>query len=277
MIAIKKLATDYIRDIALITLLAIMGLILAAGFSHADNAADMAKQSQNPVSSIISLPFENNTNFGVGPENAATNVLNIKPIYPVSLGEWNLVHRGILPIIYQGERFLGEGSEFGLGDFNYQGFFTPAKPGKIIWGVGPSLVFPTHTDDRLGSGKWSAGPAALVLTMPGSWVLGVLAQNVWSYAGPSNEPDVNQFVFQYFINYNLSNGWYLTSTPTLTADWEANNSNRWTIPFGGGAGRLFKIGDQITDVKAQAFWYAEKPEYAADWTLQIMFKLLFPK
>jgi len=164
-----------------------------------------------------------------------------------------------------------------MGDFKYQGFFTPAKAGKIIWGVGPSLVIPTSTDDRLGSDKWSAGPTALVLAMPGPWVFGVLAQNVWSFAGPSSEDSVNQFLCQYFINYNLGEGWYIASTPTITSNWKAEGGDKWTVPFGGGIGRLFRIGTQAVDLKAQAFYNVERPDYAANWSLQVMFKLLFPK
>jgi len=118
----------------------------------------------------------------------------------------NLINRFILPVIYQEERFEGEGSEFGLGDFTYQAFFSPAKPGKIIWGVGPALVFPTNTDDRLGADNWSAGPAAVALAKPGHWLFGALVQNVWSYAGDNDALDMRFFSFQYFINYNFESG-----------------------------------------------------------------------
>ena len=93
---------------------------------------DLAKASQNPIGNLISLPFENNTSFSEGPEDATVNTLNLKPLYPVNLGAWNLINRGIFPVIYQGERVEGEGSEFGLGDFTYEGFLSPADPGSII-------------------------------------------------------------------------------------------------------------------------------------------------
>ena len=101
------------------------------------------------------------------------------------------------------------GSEFGLGDTTYQLFLSPANPGKIIWGAGPSIVAPTATARRFGSKKWSGGPNFVALAMPGNWVLGTLVQNVWSFAGDSDAADVNKFLAQYFINYNLSNGWYI--------------------------------------------------------------------
>jgi hypothetical protein len=158
-------------------------VLTIATFAAADDQADLAKESQNPIGNIISLPFENNFDFGVGPEDAFVYTLNLKPVYPLNLGKVNLINRFILPVIYQEERVEGEGSEFGLGDFNYRAFFSPAKLGKVIWGAGPAFVFPTNTDDRLGVDKWSAGPAFVALAKPGPWLFGLLTQNVWSYAG----------------------------------------------------------------------------------------------
>ena len=263
----------------------------SVGIAHADES--LAKESQNPLSTVVSLPFENNTLFGIGPSDATANALNIKPVYPVRVGNWNLVNRLIAPVLWtegQSEDVLGsvdagfgssasllQGSEFGLGDMTYQGFFTPAESGKVVWGVGPTFVIPTHTAERFGTNKWSVGVSAVVLTMPGKWVLGGLVQNAWSFAGPSGDPDVNQFVGQYFVNYNLSSGWYLSSSPVITANWEAPSGNRWTVPLGGGVGRLVRFGKQPVDFKLAAYANVEKPEFGPDWSLQFQVKMLFPK
>ncbi len=238
---------------------------------------DLAKKSQNPIGNLISVPFENNTSFGSGSENAVVNSLTLKPVYPVNLGKLTLINRAILPIIYQEERVKGEGSEFGLGDFTYQALFTPAKPGKLIWGIGPAFIFPTNTDDRLGVDKWSAGPAVIVLAKPGPWLVGSLIQNFMSFAGDDDAPDVNLFSLQYFVNYNFEGGWYLSSTPTITADWETDSDDRWTVPSGGGVGRLVRFGKQPVDFKLQVFGNAVKPDGAADLELQFQVKFLFPK
>ena len=261
------------RILAIVTCL----VLTVAPFAVADDQEDLAKESQNPIGNIISLPFENNFDFGVGPEDALVYKLNLKPVYPMTFGKVNLINRFILPVIYQEERFEGEGSEFGLGDFTYQAFFSPAKLVKIIWGTGPAFIFPTNTDDRLGVDKWSAGPAVVALAKPGHWLFGTLVQNVWSYAGDSDVPDVNFFSFQYFINYNFKNGWYISSTPTITADWEADSDERWTVPIGGGVGRLVKFGKQPVDLKLQGFYNVENPKGTADWSLQLQVKLLFSK
>jgi hypothetical protein len=253
---------------------------------------DLAKESQNPIGNMISLPMQNNTYSGVGPDEQWANSFQFQPVYPVNFGKINLINRAIIPINYLASQELSFPanahleSEFvtfesdsvaGLGNITYQGFLSPAEPGKIIWGAGPVLQIPTATDERLGTDKWSGGIGAVALTMPGKWVLGFLGYNIWSFAGPSDEEDVNSMLFQYFVNYNLSNGWSLTSTPVITANWEADKNQRWTIPFGLGVGRLIKIGKQPIDFKVQPFWYAEKPDNGPEWSLQLQVKFLFPK
>ncbi len=267
-----------------------MAVILFACTVSADQ--DLAKQSQNPIGNMISLPMQNNTYFDVGPAGEWANSFQFQPVYPVNFGKVNLVNRVIIPFNYLASQnvtvpareqvqddFLtfDTDSVGGLGNITWQGFISPAKPGKLIWGAGPVLQIPTHTDDRLGTDKWSAGPGFVALAMPGTWVLGGLGYNIWSFAGPSDADDVNSLLLQYFINYNLANGWYLTSAPVLTANWEADSSQRWTVPLGGGFGRLVKFSKQPVDFRLQSFWYAEKPDNGPDWSLQIQVKLLFPK
>jgi len=248
-----------------------------AGGSEAE-VSDLAKKTQNPVSDLISLPLQNNFNFGVGPGNDVQWILNIQPVAPVRIAEnWNLINRPIIPVIYQPEIEPGTGSQFGLGDIQYQAYLSPANPGKVIWGAGVALGFPSATENELGTDKWTAGPGIVALTMPGNWVIGALANNVWSYAGCGDQ-DVNQLLIQPIVNYNLSKGWYLTSVPIITANWEADSGNRWTIPIGGGAGKVQKFGKQPVNAQLQAFYNLDKPENTgADWQLRFQVQLLFPK
>ena len=228
------------------------------------------------------MPFENNANFNAGPDDKVLNVLNIKPVVPIKLNDdWNLINRAIIPLISQpGVDGASIGRKNGLGDITYQGFFSPANPGKVIWGLGPAISIPVGAD-QFSSNKWSAGPAAVVLTMPGHWVVGALVQNIWSFAGKSSAEDVNAFTFQYFLNYNIPNGggWYLTSTPVITANWKEDSDNKWSVPFGGGAGRVFNIGKQHVNTKLQGFYTPSslRPDGASDWNLQFSFTFLFPK
>ena len=172
---------------------------------------------------MISVPFQNNFNFHVGPHDQLQDILNIQPVIPITLDrDWNLITRWVTPVISQPPLTVTGEREFGLGDINPSFFFSPKQPTHgIIWGIGPTFVFPTGTDKTLTQGKYSIGPTFVALTIQGPWVLGVLVNNVWSFAGKSNRGPVNQMLLQPFVNYNLPGGWYLTSSPIITADWEA--------------------------------------------------------
>jgi hypothetical protein len=155
-------------------------------------------------------------------------------------------------------------------------FLSPTSSSKFIWGAGPTFTLPTATDWRLGGGKFSLGPTAVALTMQGPWVIGALANNQWSVAG-WGEKDVNQLLVQPFVNYNIGDGWYLTSSPIMTSNWEARSSDHWTVPVGAGVGKLFRLGRLPINTSLQAYYNVEKPKYAADWQLrfQVQFLLRF--
>ena len=241
-------------------------------------ADDLAKQAQNPVADLISLPLQNNTNFGIGPDDRTQNILNIQPVWPFKLSDdWNLITRTILPVMSQplpsGDR------QTGLGDTTLTAFLSPRDSGKWIWGAGPVILIPTSTDDALGLGEWGGGLSAVFLTMPGNWVVGSLFSNVWANSDDPGRDDVNLFSWQYFLNYNIPNsdGLYVVSAPIITANWEADSNDRWTIPFGGGVGKIFRIGRQPMNAQISAYYNVEKPEYGPDWQLRAQLQLLFPK
>jgi hypothetical protein len=265
------------KTICLIVALGLASIMIVSPvFGEESKQADLAKQAQNPIASLISLPIQNNTNFGIGPDDETQNVMNIQPVLPFSISDnVNLITRTIVPLISQPDFYTGgQGREFGIGDTTFSAFFSPSKPATLTWGVGPVFVLPTATDDTLGSDTWSGGVSVVGLVMPGKWVVGSLLSNVWDFSG---DQDVNFFTWQYFINYNMSNGWYLTSAPIITANWEADSGNQWTVPFGGGVGKIFKIGKQNLNAQVQAFYNVEKPEHAPDWQLRLQLQFLFPK
>ena len=175
--------------------------------------------AQNPMGHFKALYLENNTLFGLGPSDATANILNIKPVWPLILDDWNLVNRLILPVIWMegqdrdippeirdlarqrgvavgaGELSLDLEDAFGLGDFTYQAFVARHRPGKLVWGIGPTFTVPTHTDARLGVDKWSGGVAGMLLTESDRWVFTDVAQNIWSFAGDDDAGEVNRFWF----------------------------------------------------------------------------------
>jgi hypothetical protein len=271
----------------LVVVLAVMVLAGPLGAEQTSDT-DLAKKTQNPVADLISVPFQHNFNFNTGPENRTVWVLNVQPVIPITLSEhWNLITRTIMPIVNQPPLAPGVDHAFGLGDINPTLFLSPAGSEKLIWGFGPTFTFPTATSKELGSGKWSAGPAAVALVVQGPWVIGMLVNNQWSFAGWSDH-DVNQLLMQPFVNYNFAKGWYAVTAPILTADWTAAKGNQWTVPLGLGGGKLFRLGDLVGDAlgdlgklpintQLQAFYNAVTPDYGPDWQLRFQVQLLFPK
>jgi hypothetical protein len=256
----------------------------------ADDTAALAKATQNPVASLISVPLQNNSNFGVGAYNRTQDVFNIQPVIPEPLSEnWMLITRIIQPIVWQPYPTQNAGGQMGIGDMNPTFFVSPAKPGKLIWGFGPAIVIPTATSPALGQGKLSFGPSAVALVQPGHWTLGALVNNVFSVAGSTHRPYVNQMLLQYFINYNMKKGWYLTSSPIVTANWRSKGSGEastgndttggsvWTVPFGGGAGRIMRLGFQPVNISASFYGNAVHPPGASPWGMRLQIALLYPK
>ncbi|MCM8531643.1 MAG: hypothetical protein NE330_10820 [Lentisphaeraceae bacterium] len=254
-------------------------LRLASSAPQVENKVDadeaLARQSQNPVADLISIPFQNNTNFDVGARDKTQNILNIQPVIPINLNEdWNLITRTIVPLISQSALFDGWEKEQGIGDITFTAFFSPRNNSEWVWGAGPAIVMPTASDSRLGTDKWSIGPSVVALRMDGKQVYGGLVSNVWSIEGSGE--NVNLMTFQPFYNYNFDAGFYFTSSPVLNANWE-NDGEKWTVPVGGGLGKIFRIGQLPVNVSLQAFTNIVKPDHAADWTLRFQVQLLFPK
>jgi hypothetical protein len=277
-------------DSLLLATLLLATTLPAQKAAPANDTETLAKATQNPVASLISVPFQNNTNFAIGTYDRTQNVLNVQPVIPTKIStHWMLISRIIQPIVWQPYSAQTTGGEFGFGDMSPTFFLSPAKPGKLIWGVGPAFVFPTATNQLLGQGKVSVGPSVVALLQPGHWTLGALVNNVWSFAGSGGRPEVNQMTLQYFINYNLPKGWFLTSSPIVTANWnnaatldaanggDTTSGGRWTIPFGGGAGRITRLGPQPVNIAVNFYGNAVHPSGASSWGMRLQIALLYPQ
>jgi hypothetical protein len=253
-------------------------VVLPGVASRADDTADLTQQVQNPVAKLISVPFQNNSNFGVGPNGGVQDVLNIEPIVPFKVTDnWNVVTRTIIPLIHQPGLAPGVGNTSGLGDILFTPFLSPAKTDSIIWGIGPAFQFASANKDIFGQGKFATGLSAAALTIQGHWVIGGLVNDLVSVAGVSYRKNVHQMLVQPFVDYNFSHGWYLTSSPIVTADWKASSGNRWTVPLGGGIGKIFSLGNQHMNAGLQAFDDVVHAHEAGNWTLRVELQLLFPK
>jgi len=240
--------------------------------------ARLQKDVQNPVASLTLVPLQNNTNFDAGPFNRTQNVFDIQPVIPVNISSyWKVIVRIVQPLVWLPSPNQNTGGEYGLGDMAPDFFFAPRHPGKLMWGIGPAFAIPTATDHVLGQGKFSMGPSAVVLVQPGKWTIVNLVNNVWSVAGSGGRPSVNQMLDQYFITRNLKKGWYVTSAPIITANWKAPSGNVWTVPFGGGLGRVQKLGSQPVNWNVEFFGNAVHPKGSPSWSMRMTLAFLYPK
>jgi hypothetical protein len=219
----------------------------ADGAPTAAQLTALAKEAQNPVANIASVPFQNNFNYSAGPNRLPLYNLNIQPVIPVMLSpKMNLIERAIVPVINQPSSLppsacpaqfasqFGCGSQLGIGSIQLQSFFAPkTAPNAFIYGYGPILQFPTVTKN-FGSNQVGAGVNLAGLVMPGPWVIGMLVNQMWRVAGPSGPPaqTINTFFTQPVVNYNFGRGWALSEAPSITANWDAPGNQKWTVPIG---------------------------------------------
>lgn len=249
----------------------------ASGAGGGESNEDLAKKTQNPVADLISVPFQNNFDFGVGPEERTVWNLNIQPVIPFHLTErWNLVTRTILPVNHVPQLAPRGESVSGIGDLNPSFFLSPADAKTFVWGVGPTMTFPTASDRQLGKGNWSMGPAAVGLFIKGPWVVGALANQQWSFAGWGKRP-TNAFLLQPFLNYNFKGGWYLTSSPIITGNFSVGSGDHWVVPLGGGGGKIVRLGAVPFNISLAAYGNVVTPTDGPDWQLRFQVAALFPE
>jgi hypothetical protein len=257
---------------------AILATLLAAERASAKDAEALAKESQNPIADLVTLPIEENFGFG-GIDGRTQHVVNVSPVYPLRLHErWLLINRAIIPaVVSLPSSVTGLDDEIGLGDINFTPFLSPqGLSERFSFAIGPNFTFPSATDPALGTGKWSVGPAAILLMEQGPWVTGFLIANSWSIGGKTGRPDVNAGVLQPWLYYNFPNGAYLFTEPVMTVNWKAEPGERWTVPVGIGAGKIFQIGSQFINVQLAAFYNVERPTGSPKWTIRPQIQLLFP-
>jgi hypothetical protein len=251
------------------------GLLLASlPVAAASQSADeLAEAAANPLANLISVPLQLNNDFGLGEFDRTRNVLNIQPVVPLAGGK--LITRTVIPFVWLPDITAESGTfSSGLSDIQLTAFYAPEGSG-LMWGAGPVLEMPTGGDER-GSGKWSIGPSVVVLAQPAPWTLGLLVNNLWSFAGDDDRADVNKGLAQYFIVRQLGNGWYVNSAPIITANWEADSDDRWIVPFGAGAGKVFFLGALPFNGQVGAYYNVVKPDIGPDWQLRIQLQTMLP-
>ena len=268
-------------------------VVAAESPNEADEADKLAKQLSNPVSSLISVPFQANEDWGYGPSgNGYKFTLNIQPVVPISISkDWNVIIRTILPVVSQHDLFFipnlpknsplqpQNRSQDGLGDTLQSFFFSPKNPGPfgLIWGIGPALLYPTGTHPFLGTGTFSIGPTVVLLKQSGGWTVGALMNQIWSVAIEEHRKSVSQLFLQPFVSYTTKTHTTFTLNSESTADWNASSSNgKWTVPVLFQIGQILKIGRQPISITIGGKYYADTPRYGPNWGARFNFTLLYP-
>lgn len=212
----------------------------------------------------------------------------VEPLIPIGLGDsgWTLITRPIVPLAFSLDVPQGDGtttSRTGIGDIAVFGLFTKGMNEKgFQWGVGPILQMPTATNNDLGSEKWSAGPAAIMvyntsLRRDRDLTVGLLNQNFFSFAGDSDRKSVDRSTLQYFATWSITDNWGLLSAPTIT--WDRNaDGGEWTIPVSLGVSYTTKLGDIPTRFVLEPQYFIEQNDnYGADWNIRFAIAMFLPK
>ena len=264
---------------------AAVACLLGCGLARAQEAAApaagtdlgaLAKLAQNPVANLNTIPFQWNFYSGGGLRSQSMMVLNVQPVLPLQINEdWIVVSRTVIPFV----NLPGAGTERfqGIADIQQQFYFTPTGGEGLIWGAGPIFSFPTSNQEATETGQYAAGPTAVALSIGKTWVYGGLVNHLWKVAGSDETSKINSTFIQPFLNFNLPGGWAISSSPGITANWEAESGQQWTVPLGLGFSKVTVVAKIPLNVLLQYYGNAVRPDNAPAGFVRMQFSLMFPR
>jgi len=256
-----------LRVLSLITVAVVGGLAgpHRVAQAEAESVDKVAAELANPLAPVTTLSAQFRSEFGNGPNDDTNYTLRLQPSFfkPLQGGSAALL-RTVLPL----RSVNWPESVTGVGDLTLVPYYVPDVTKSLFVGYGAALGIPTASNDLLGSGKWTAGPAVIVAKtgQPVTW--GGLAQQVWSVAGPSDRANVSVTTVQPFITYLLGGGWSTTVTSETSYNWEAQSGQQWTVPISASASKVVDFGGKYVNFGLAYVRYLEKPTYAPEWELR---------
>lgn len=258
-----------------------LAALLAAGPVHASEAdRELAKIGQLPAPYAARIRFTNDLNGGLGLRDRTQVISTLEGAIPFPFyGLPSSLHL-VLPLVWQPVDYAVRGGQYGMGDFEARWYALPGAQEKVTWGLGPAIRLPTGTDSTIGQHKWSAGVSGAVGYAPGPWVFSLEAQQLWSLLGPASRPEVNELQLRPQVVFHLPGNWFLVTAPTIVASWGKRSADRWTVPLGGGFGRIFSIYTQRLTLGLEAYAPVVHPTASggswADWTVRAQVGLPIP-
>jgi len=272
-------------DLAIALLMAaLLGACVAAGVVQADSGtapalsqSELVNQANAPISSIFQIRLQDSYAPAFqGALRGQGNFFSIAVGMP--LPQYRLLpfpQLSLLTIPAAVTLPLPDpiGTVTGFGDIRFVDLAILDAGHSLLFGIGPTFVFPTASDATSGQGKWQAGPAAAAAFAPRNWLFGVLAQNPISFAGDTTRPQENALFLQPFITYQLGHGWFIRSEPQMIFDWETNKQQ---LPIDLGIGRVFKIGSQYVNSFVEPSWNVSADGPAPRYAITFGFALLYP-
>ncbi|WP_281612985.1 hypothetical protein [Flammeovirga sp. SubArs3] len=249
-------------------------LFIQKSFAQKD---ELAAKLQNPLANIVALPIQHNIGVGSPNYNGSTYSMSLQPIIANEHKHFNLVHRGVFAMSYLPPTHEKE-SIVGVSDLNYSFFLSPKKVKKLAWGIGPSIDIPTASNEMLGTGKWGAGAAVVMVYQTPKWTFDMVVRQTFSFGGDSQRDDVQNFVCQALAAYGIGNGWVINTFPTITANWSAEKGQQWTVPLGGGFNKLVFLGGKIPmNIGAQYYHNVVRPDHVAKGEFRLITTIVLRK
>jgi hypothetical protein len=259
-------------------------LISTSGFAAPREMTEDEIERKKKFQQAVILPFKFTRDHNAA--NGEFSMLQIRPLYTITTENFNFINRPVIPIVDlrgevggrpdQPEQGTGDGAS-GLGDITYTVAVEARQLKPLSLAAGATVSLPTATSDQLGTGKWSAGPAVMLIGTRGKVNMLMQARQLWSFAGDDTREEVSNFVLEPLITYKIRSKWYFVTDPIISANWELSQSDRWVVPVGGGPGHIFQLWGQWMDIRLEGYYNAIRPDDGPEWTAAFTYTLLFKR